>query len=48
MLEGDALIRAHLHLDPDTLTDEEWVAQVHMALWIEHRYFQNLSKLFGG
>ena len=31
---ADALIRAVLHLEPDTLCDEEWALQVSMAEWV--------------
>ena len=48
MHSGSALIRAHLHLDPDTLTDAQWIHQVRMALWVEHRSVLNLAKMIAG
>ena len=33
MLFADTLIRAFLHIDPDTLGDEMWGHQVMMAEW---------------
>ena len=33
---GSALIRSVLHMDPDTLSDEEWGFQVRMAEWVEN------------
>ncbi len=30
---ADTLIRAVLHIDPDTLSDEEWGHQARMAEW---------------
>ena len=48
---GSALVASELHLDPDTLSDDDWAMKVRMALYIEVRRNNNkaqlLSKLFG-
>ncbi|WP_279040950.1 hypothetical protein [Butyricimonas paravirosa] len=48
LIEANVLIRAHLHLNPDELSDEEWSENVYTAIWIENRYFEKLSKILGG
>lgn len=45
---GDTLIRSVLHLDPDTLSDEQWAWQVRMAEWAQYNYFRKLGELLGG
>lgn len=45
---GSALIRSVLHLDPDTLTDNEWCYQVKMAVWAEARQAETISKAIAG
>ncbi len=50
MFVGSALVAAELHIDPDTLSDEDWALKVRMALYVEARRENNkrqlLSKLF--
>lgn len=45
-MEGDALIRADLHLDPGTLDDAEWVARVQQAVWLEYYRVSLIGRLF--
>lgn len=33
LFKPDTLIRAVLHLNPEEMSDEEWVHQVRMAGW---------------
>ncbi len=43
-----ALIRSVLHLDPDTLTDEEWATQVKVAESTQNMFVVKLWRPFGG
>lgn len=45
---SDALIRSVLHLNPDSLSDEEWALQVRMAESMQNMYLSKLGKLLGG
>lgn len=51
-MKGSALIRAHLGVDPDRLTDEKYAELFAQALWIEQRGLKNqaelLAALFAG
>jgi hypothetical protein len=40
------LIRAVLHLDPDTLTDEMWVLQVKVAEAMQNNHTAQIWKPF--
>ncbi len=42
------LIRSVLHLDPDTLTDEEWAIQVRVAERLQNIYIRKMWKPFSG
>jgi deoxycytidine triphosphate deaminase len=42
MFLADTLIRAFLHLEPDTLSDEEWGHQVQMAEWVKNEIASSL------
>ncbi len=33
----DVMLRYFLHIDPDTLTDEEWAIQVKSLEWIRKK-----------
>ncbi len=46
MFLADTLIRAYLHIDPNTLEDEQWGLQVQMAEWVKADFINNLSKLW--
>ena len=46
MVEGDALIRANLHLNPDDLDDAEWIGRLRQALWLEYYRVNMIGKLF--
>ena len=35
-MEGDALLRANFGIDPDDLSDAEWIARLQQALWLEY------------
>lgn len=47
----DALIRRFAGLDPWTMCDGEWLAQLSLALWLEARDYnkqaQMIAALFG-
>ncbi len=45
-MEGDALIRADLHLDPGDLSDAEWVTRLQQAIWLEHYRVNLTGRLF--
>ena len=46
MFLADALVRAWLHIDPGTLSDEEWGLQVAMAEWVKFDFINNIGKLW--
>lgn len=46
MMEGDALVRADLNLNPDDLDDAAWVAAVQQALWLEYYRANLIGRLF--
>ena len=45
--QGDALILHWLHLQPSEDL-EEWARQVGLAVWMERRFFEALSRNFWG
>jgi hypothetical protein len=47
-LLATGLIRSVLHIDPDTLTDEEWAIQVRVAETLQNIYIRKMWKPFSG
>lgn len=45
--KGCALIRAAFHIDPGTLSYEEWAALYQQAVWLERRRLRNFAELLG-
>lgn len=46
MFLADALVRAWLHIDPDTLCDKEWGLQVAMAEWVKFDFINSIGRLW--
>lgn len=46
MFLADALVRAWLHIDPDTFCDEEWGLQVAMAEWVKFDFINSIGRLW--
>ena len=46
MFLADTLVRAWLHIDPGTLSDEEWGLQVAMAKWVKFDFINSIGRLW--
>lgn len=45
LMQGNALIRANLHINPENLEPEEWAKRFAEAVWIENERLSNLARL---
>ena len=52
LLQGDALIRSNLHVNPDELDEQKWSKFYVEAIWLEQIRLKNMGDLlvsiFGG
>lgn len=43
--KGCALIRANFHIDPASLTEEEWAMLFQQAVWLESFRLGNMARI---
>lgn len=45
ILQGNALIRGNLGVDPDSLTYEQWAIMYNQARWLEMERLKNTAEM---
>ena len=45
--KGCALIRANFHIDPTTLSEEEWAMMFGEAIWLEGFRLASMARILG-